>query len=68
MRVEIIYVNSQFIALDQQGVPITDRNILDQISFDPAVLTTHSRYVQVKRIKNSVKTSAAHISISTTHT
>ena len=34
MIVEVHYVGNEFVAYTEQGVRITDRSILDQISFD----------------------------------
>lgn len=68
MRVEIVRINSQYIVLDPQGKQITDRHILDQLSFIQADPTIQSQYVSVKQIKKSIKPNIAHINISTTNT
>jgi len=47
MRVEVYKTGDQFVAYDDKGVIITDRNILDQISFDQMPAFKISYYVNV---------------------
>ena len=54
MRVEVHRTGDQFVAYDDQGKRITDRNILEQISFDQMPGFKVSYYIDVK-VDNTVK-------------
>lgn len=54
MRVEVCRTGDTFVAYDPQGNRITDRNILEQISFNQMPGFKISYYVNVK-VDNSVK-------------
>lgn len=47
MRVEVHRTGDQFVAYDEQGQRITDRNILDQLSYDQMPGFKVSYYVNV---------------------
>lgn len=47
MRIEVHRTGDQFVAYDDKGNRITDRNILDQISFDQMPGFKLSYYVEI---------------------
>ena len=47
MKITVHFVGDQFIAYDEQGQRVTDRNILQQIEFEPFWGTQYSATIDV---------------------
>jgi len=52
MIVTVHYVGNQFVAYDEQGKQITNRQILQQLEFEPFTGTKQTVYVEVDNISN----------------
>jgi len=52
MLVTVHYVGNQFVAYDEQGKQITNRQILQQLEFEPFTGTKQTVYVEVDNISN----------------
>jgi|TARA_B110000908_G_scaffold837_1_gene1046 hypothetical protein len=47
MKVTVLLIDDQYLAFDEDGGMITDRSILEEISFEPFVGTRHIGNIQV---------------------
>jgi len=47
MKVTVLLLDDQYLVFDEQGAMITDRSILEQISFEPFVGTRYVDNIQV---------------------
>ena len=47
MTVTVLLLDDQYLVFDEQGAMITDRSILEQISFEPFVGTRYVDNIQV---------------------
>lgn len=52
MMIEVHFVGNQFVAYDENGKAITDRNILQQLEFEPFTGTKQTVYVEVDNSSN----------------
>lgn len=47
MKVTVLLIDDQYLAFDEDGGIITDRSILEEISFEPFIGTRHVGNIQV---------------------
>ena len=68
MRIEVHRVGNNFIAYDDRGQQITDRNILEQISFFQMPENKTSFYINVKVDNTQQNAIIKNVIINTKHT
>jgi hypothetical protein len=52
MKVTVLLIDDQYLAFDEDGAVITDRSILEQLSFEPFV---GNRYVNNIQVDNNTE-------------
>ena len=68
MRVEVHFIGDQFVAYDEQGNQIKDRQILEQISFNQMPGFKTSYYIEVDKSQNPAIMNDIQININTQNT
>ena len=66
MKVTVLLIDDQYIAFDEHGAVITDRSILEQLSFEPFVGTRYVDNIQVDNNTDDAIITPLDININTT--